>query len=338
MANVKQAQSAVKARSGDAMDMDPFTTGSKGASEGSGKKQDSEVVCCYCEKKGHRASDCRKKQRDNDSGKSKGSKKGDSKGKSNREKFKGKCYKCGKTGYTSKDCRSKETSAFEAGDELAETGCIEVASVDLNALEIGAMQLPEKGHRIRIGIDSCAAVTVFPKSVEDDYSMLDMPGKAKSYRPASGKLLPDLGARKVQVKLRDVSLRYVNARVADTHRALMAVSEMNDMGHDVFFPRCDRGIKAYAYHESSGTKLQLERVNGVFRFRTCPIQPEHIEERHIRSVFFTFCSGTDQGHDGQGYDCGPPKLTRACNAVSPTKEALLQPLVSVLVEVLEVAT
>ena len=104
------------------------------------------------------------------------------------------------------------------------------------------------------GIDSCAAVTVFPKSVADDYPMLDMPGKAKSYRPASGKLLPDLGARKVQVKLRDGSLRYVNPRVANTHRALMAVSEMNDMGHDVFFPRSDRGIKAYTYHESSGTK------------------------------------------------------------------------------------
>ena len=76
--NVKQAKSAVKARSGDAMDVDAFTKRSTGASKGSGKKQESEVVCWYCEKKGHRASDCRKKQRDNDSGKSKGSKKGDS--------------------------------------------------------------------------------------------------------------------------------------------------------------------------------------------------------------------------------------------------------------------
>ena len=44
----------------------------------------------------------------------------------------------------------------------------------------------------------------------------------------------------------------------------MAVSEVNDVGHDVFFPRSDRGIKAFAYHETSGTKLELERVNGVF--------------------------------------------------------------------------
>ena len=59
------------------------------------------------------------------------------------------------------------------------------------------------------------------------------------------------------------SLRNVNPRVADTHRALMVVSEMNDMGHDVFFHKGHRGIKAYAYHEGSGTKLELERVNGV---------------------------------------------------------------------------
>ena len=114
--------------------------------------------------------------------------------KSNKEKFKGKCYKCGKTGHMSKDCRSKETSAFEAADELAETGCIEMASVDLNALEIGAVQLPEEDHRIRVGIGSCGAVTVFPKSVADDYPMLHTSGQASSYRPASGKLPPDLGA------------------------------------------------------------------------------------------------------------------------------------------------
>ena len=39
---------------------------------------------------------------------------------------------------------------------------------------------------------------------------------------------------------------------------------MDDMEHDVFFPKSDRHIKAYAYYEGSGTKLELERVNGVF--------------------------------------------------------------------------
>ena len=84
--------------------------------------------------------------------------------------------------------RAESPSSFRLSQEA---GCIEMASIDFNALEIGAVQLPE-GHRIRTEIDACAAVTVLQKSVADDYPMLHTPGKAKSYRPASGKLLPDL--------------------------------------------------------------------------------------------------------------------------------------------------
>ena len=40
------------------------------------------------------------------------------------------------------------------------------------------------------------------------------------------------------------------------------------MGHDVVFPRSDRGIKAYGYHESSGTQLEFERVNGLFELHS----------------------------------------------------------------------
>ena len=36
-----------------------------------------------------------------------------------------------------------------------------------------------------------------------------------------------------------------------------------------------------------------------------------------------------QRDDGQGCDCGPFKLSGECSAISTTKEALLQPLVSV---------
>ena len=98
----------------------------------------------------------------------------------------------------SKDCRSKEASAFAASEEgLAETGCVDMASIDMDTLEIGAVQMPEGDRKIRVGIDSCVAVTVFPTTVADDNPMLQTAGKAKSYRPASGKLLPDLGARNV---------------------------------------------------------------------------------------------------------------------------------------------
>ena len=65
--NVKQAQSAVLAKMGNAMDVGAFSKGSsEGASKGAGKGKDSEVVCWYCGKKGHRAPDCRDKQKDLD--------------------------------------------------------------------------------------------------------------------------------------------------------------------------------------------------------------------------------------------------------------------------------
>ena len=45
----------------------------------------------------------------------------------------------------------QRTSAFETGEEgLAENGCVEVASIDLHALEVGEVQLPEKDPQ-----DSC---------------------------------------------------------------------------------------------------------------------------------------------------------------------------------------
>ena len=58
---------------------------------------------------------------------------------------------------------------FEVDEEepLSETGCFDVASIELNALEVGSLPISEENRNIRIGIDSCAAVTVFPKTVAE---------------------------------------------------------------------------------------------------------------------------------------------------------------------------
>ena len=113
--NVKQAQSVVMSKTGDAMDADSFSEGSpKGASKGSGKGKNPEVTCWIFEKKGHQASECHKRHnKGGGKGKSKGPKKRDGKGAGKgKEGFEGKCFKCGKSGHMSKDCRSKEMSAF----------------------------------------------------------------------------------------------------------------------------------------------------------------------------------------------------------------------------------
>ena len=195
---VKQAQSAVMAKTGNAMDVDSFLKGQPcGVSKGSGN--------LLVLRKGQRASECHKTERWWQR-KVEGCKERRwQRCRERQERIRRQVLQCGKSGHMSKDCRSKESNAFEVGEEepLSENGCFDMASIELNALEIESVQVPEEIRQIRIGIDSCAAVTVFPKRAAEDYSVLRTPGTAQSYRPASGKLLPDPGARKVQVKLRD---------------------------------------------------------------------------------------------------------------------------------------
>ena len=120
-----------------------------------------------------------------------------------------------------------------------------------------AVQLPEKITEIVL---FCTAMIVFPTSVADDHPMLDTPGKAKNHRPAS---------------------------VPDTHIALMAISEMKDMRHDVFFPkrtkasRRTRLVPREQWHET----LELERVNGV---ASCPIQQDRRTAHEVRILHFLF--------------------------------------------------
>ena len=44
---------------------------------------------------------------------------------------------------------------------LAEARCVDMVNVDLNALEIGAVLLLARSHKIQVGIDSCTAGIVF---------------------------------------------------------------------------------------------------------------------------------------------------------------------------------
>ena len=65
--------------------------------------------------------------------------------------------------------RKFQSGASKRG--LAETRYVDTASVDLNALEIGSVSLPERKCKIQIGIDSCAAVIVSSR-MADYFSML----------------------------------------------------------------------------------------------------------------------------------------------------------------------
>ena len=144
---------------------------------------------------------------------------------------------------------SSEASVFEASKRsLAETRCVDMVSVDLNAPEIEPVLLLARNHEIQVGIDSCAAVTVF--------------AHFRWFVTKGCKSCVDLSARKVKGELRGVSFCYGNPRMTETCEVLVAVSQ-SDRSHDVFFPCYDEVAQACAYHEGCGTKLELES-NGVF--------------------------------------------------------------------------
>ena len=100
----------------------------------------------------------------------------------------------------------------------------------------------------------------------------------------------------------------------------MAGSAMNDKGHDVLFPRSDRGVKAYAYHEGSGTELELERVNGVFEL---PVELVPYKRTTSKSnntgASSSFSAPAQLGSLMKKWEDRAPKVIGARNAVSPTE-------------------
>ena len=193
---------------------------------------------------------------------------------------------------------SRGASAFEASKKgLVQTRYVDKASV--YALETGSVLLLEINRKIQIGIGSSAAVTVFSRMVAD-FPTLETPGKANSCR--FGRTV-DLSARKVKGKLRDVSLWYVNPRMAEVLRVLMAVSEMSDMSHDVFFPRSNRRYQSVCtprglWNETgAGVKRRLRVASGA----CSALCSDDWEELQFRFVHITFRAGTDRGHDE--HDC-----------------------------------
>ena len=106
-------------------------------------------------------------RKDFDRGQPKGAKKGDNKGTGNKKEFQGQVLQGRQDGSHVErlQVRGHSKRAKKTWRRLG-------ASIDLKALEIGAVQLPEGNRKIRMGIDSCAAVTVFPKTVADDHPML----------------------------------------------------------------------------------------------------------------------------------------------------------------------
>ena len=261
------------------MDMDAFTKGSKVASKASGKKQDSAIVCWFpndTRSKGTTTVESRK-----------ATAWGRAKWKSSKANATSvaRQFTCQRIADPKKRVHSKLATSWQR--QL----CIGMASVDLNALEIGAVQLPEKDHRIRIGIDPCAAVTVsqecFGRLSDARHARkneeLETSGRQASSRSGCAKS-PSQGQGRVSQVREPQSCgraQIVDGGVRDERHGTRCLLLKEQQRHQVVrLPREQR-------HETGAQESeQCVRVAS----RNCPIQPEYIEEQHMRFVFFTFCS------------------------------------------------
>ena len=123
-----------------------------------------------------------------------------------------------------------------------------MVNVDLSALEIGAVLLLVRNHKIQVGIDSSVAATVFVHF--------------RWFVTKSCKCCVDPSTRMVKCKLQGVSFWCVNLRMTKTSEVVVAVSE-SDMNHDVFFPCYGEGTCVSAYHEGCGMKLEVEQIDDM---------------------------------------------------------------------------
>ena len=176
---------------------------------------------------------------------------------------------------------------------------------DLNAPKIGSVLSLERNREIQVGIDSCAAATVFAHFCW--------------FVTKSCKSCVDLSARKVTCELRDVSFWCLNLKNGDDVRSLGgSVRERHES-------RCVLPLLRRRYlsacvprgmwnETGAGAKRSL-RVASRDCFGQC--SDDKLE-------LIAFGAGTDQGHDDHDCKFRAPAMPETCKTVSVSPAGKVQ--------------
>ena len=254
-------------------------------------------ACFRCGREGHRKADCRANRHkeghtlngDKSGGKAygkggkggKGGGKADGKGKKGKQwtrkdtKTEGECHRCGKKGHFKQDCWSKfhkngtQLSAITQEETEPETEvgglvCLNMVQPKDRASSINEPTSIDGLRSIRIGIDSGAGVSVWPKELCQDYPTRETEASRNKVSYASAgageKKILNEGERQLQLQV-GPDMRTMRAQVAKVRKPLVSVSEMCKAGHDVHFLADG---KAYAGHCERGAVTPFINTKGIF--------------------------------------------------------------------------
>jgi hypothetical protein len=141
-------------------------------------------------------------------------------------------------------------------------GSLELAMLEREFLDLNAVEHP---RRVRLGIDSGAAVTVWPTKLCDDYpteATRESTSGVKYFPAGAGSSgISGRGSRKYRMMDKfgqDVSM---TVHVADVRKPLVSVADINDKGLDVILPADGN---ARIVDNKTGKEITIERSNGVF--------------------------------------------------------------------------
>ena len=245
-----------------------------------------------------------------------GAKKGDGKGVGKGKKgFEGHCFKCGKLGHKWKDCRSKETSAFEVDEQepSSETRCFDMASVDLNALEIRSAHVSEGNRKLRIGINSCAAVTVFPENSSRRLHKAPDTRQSKELQAGVGQACARSGCKKGAGQIQ----RWVSSmrEPSSGGRAQSLGGCVGDERHG------SRRVLSLERTTRAVARSWSSRANGVFEFPVELVPYERSSSKSSNTGAYSSLSAIEQIGSLMHKICEyrAPKVSGACDAVSLTK-------------------
>ncbi|CAK0897778.1 unnamed protein product, partial [Prorocentrum cordatum] len=192
--------------------------------------------------------------------------------------FNGECGYCGIWGRKRAHCRKLQAARGQEGQrrqigQLRRQGSAttslastqQLGSLVLCSVERG--EIGSVGDRlVRIGVDSGAGVTVWPKDLCSDCPIKYAPESRSGLEhvPAGkgSKGIVDLGERTCDMVSSDGHNLSMKVHVCDVRKPLLSAAEVNDMDLDVhFYADSEKG--ACAIHPQTGRRVSIERINIV---------------------------------------------------------------------------